>query len=203
VLSTLCIDRSVPIWGRPEDGNASDKTLNTTVLSAIATSLARHGVAPGAYISVADAALVNEDNLAALGSNTLFISRLPATDTECERVIQEAVARDCWEDIGILATTKATKQRPATFYKAYEGEVALDGETYRAIVVHSTAQAKRRLQRLARAVHASAEELQVVVRDEEQQEYCCHADAEVAAARLRASQPPDHDLVVTVEERPK
>jgi hypothetical protein len=31
VLSTLCIDRTVPIWGQPEDGHASDKTLNTTL----------------------------------------------------------------------------------------------------------------------------------------------------------------------------
>jgi hypothetical protein len=23
VLSTLCVDRAVPIWGKPEDGNAS------------------------------------------------------------------------------------------------------------------------------------------------------------------------------------
>jgi hypothetical protein len=29
VLSTLCTDRAVPIWGKPEDGNASDKTMNT------------------------------------------------------------------------------------------------------------------------------------------------------------------------------
>lgn len=113
VLSLLCVDRTVPIWGKPEDGNASDKTLNTTLLAEIAAFLARHGVAPGAYIYVADAALVPEDNLAALGT-TLFISRFPATYTECERVIQEAVARDCWEDIGILATTQATKRRPAT-----------------------------------------------------------------------------------------
>jgi hypothetical protein len=71
------------------------------------------------------------------------------------------------------------------------------------MVVHSTAQDKRRWQRLAREVHASAEELQVVVRVAEQQEYFCQADAEVAAARLRASQPPYHDVVVTGEERPK
>jgi transposase len=31
VLSTLCVDRAVPIWGKPEDGNASDKTLNTAL----------------------------------------------------------------------------------------------------------------------------------------------------------------------------
>jgi transposase len=66
ILSPLCVDRAVPIWGKPEDGNASDKTLNTTLLSEITQLLARHGVQPGAYIYIADAALVTEDNLAAL-----------------------------------------------------------------------------------------------------------------------------------------
>ena len=74
VFATLCVDRAVPIWGTPEDGNASDKIVNNTLLSDIATFLAKHGVAPGAYIYVADAALVTEDNLAALG-DTLFITR--------------------------------------------------------------------------------------------------------------------------------
>ena len=67
VFSTLCVDRAVPLWGKPEDGNASDKTINNTLLSTIATFLGQHGVAPGAYIYVADAALVTADNLAALG----------------------------------------------------------------------------------------------------------------------------------------
>jgi hypothetical protein len=158
-------------------------------------------VAPGAYIDVADAALVTEDHLAALG-HTLCLSRLPATYTACERVIQEAVARDGWEDIGILATTRATQHRPATCDRAYEGEVALSGQTDRAMVVYATAQDKRRLPRLARAVHASAEGLQAVVRVAETSESVCHADAAVAAARLRASQTPDHDVVVRVDERP-
>jgi transposase len=78
VFSTLCVDRAVPLWGTSEEGNASDKTINNTLLSDIATFLAKHGVAPGAYIYVADAALVTEDHLAARG-DTLFISRLPAT----------------------------------------------------------------------------------------------------------------------------
>src|SRR5215831_1629416 len=66
VLSTLCVERAVPIWGKPEDGNASDKTLNATLLSAITQLLARYGVQPGANIYIADAALVTADNLAAL-----------------------------------------------------------------------------------------------------------------------------------------
>src|SRR5919199_5083433 len=43
VLSTLCVDRAVPIWGKPEDGHASDKSLNTTLLSEIAQLLAHQG----------------------------------------------------------------------------------------------------------------------------------------------------------------
>jgi hypothetical protein len=31
VLSRRCVDRTGPMWGTPEDGNASDKTLHTTV----------------------------------------------------------------------------------------------------------------------------------------------------------------------------
>src|SRR6266700_5296143 len=110
VFSTLCVDRAVPIWGTPEDGHASDKTVHNTLLSNIATFLAQHGVAPGASISVADAALVTEENLAALG-DTLFISRLPATYNECGRLITEAVAHNAWAEVGVLAHTKPTKHR--------------------------------------------------------------------------------------------
>ena len=70
-------------------------------------SWGKHGVAPGAYIYVADAALVTEDNLAALG-DTLFITRLPATYNECGRLIAEAVAHNTWEEVGVLAHTKPT-----------------------------------------------------------------------------------------------
>ena len=66
VLSSLCVERAVPIWGKPEDGNASEKTLNATLLSEITQRLACYGVQPGAYIYIADAALVTDDNLAAL-----------------------------------------------------------------------------------------------------------------------------------------
>src|SRR5215510_2538164 len=201
VFSTLCVDRAVPLWGKPEDGNASDKTVNNTLLSNIASFLAQHGVAPGAYIYVADAALVTEENLAALG-DTLFITRLPATYNECGRLIAEAVAHNTWEEIGVLAHTKPTKQRPVTSYKAYEGQVTLYGTSYRAVVVHSSAQDKRRQQRLARDIQAAQSTLQTAAQTAEQQEYFCRADAEAAAARLRAMPAVYHRLEVTVEERP-
>ena len=201
VFATLCVDRAVPIWGTPEDGNASDKTVNNTLLSNIATFLGKHGVAPGAYIYVADAALVTAENLAALG-DTLFITRLPATYNECGRLIAAAVAHNAWEDVGVLAHTKPTKHRPATSYKVSEGEVTLYGTVYRAVVIHSSAQDKRRQQRLARDIQTSYSTMQTTVRTAEQQEYFCRADADTAAAQLRAVHTPYHLVDVTVEERP-
>jgi hypothetical protein len=78
VFSTLCVDRAVPLWGKPHDGQASETTVPHPLWSAMATVLAQHGGAPGASIDVADAALVTEANRAALG-DPLFISRVPAT----------------------------------------------------------------------------------------------------------------------------
>jgi transposase len=202
ILSTLCVDRAVPIWGKLEDGNASDKTLNTTLLSEIAQLLAGHGVAPGAYIYIADAALVTEDNLAAL-RDTFFITRLPATYSECERVIGEAVARNQWEEVGVLAQTPSTKHRPGTFYKVAENVVTLYGKTYRAVVVHSSSQDQRRQKHLARELQASAATLEGLVRAAAQQEYFCSADAEAAAAKLRALQSAYHRVEVVVEEHPR
>jgi transposase len=153
VLSTLCVDRAVPIWGKPEDGNASDKTLNTTLLSEIAQLLAQYGVQPGASIYIADAALVTEDSLAAL-RDTLFITRLPATYSACGQVIAEAVAGNDWEVVGVLAQTPPTKHRPGTFYKVAKASVTLYGKAYRAVVVHSSSQEQRRQQHLEREIRA-------------------------------------------------
>jgi transposase len=113
VFSTLCVDRAVPLWGKPHDGNASAKTVHNPLLSDIATFLAQHGVAPGAYMYVADAALGTEENLTALG-DTLFITRLPATDNECGRLIAEAVAHNTWTALGVIAHPPPTPHRPGT-----------------------------------------------------------------------------------------
>lgn len=202
VLSTLCVDRAVPIWGKPEDGNASDKTLNTPLLSEIAQLLADHGVQPGAYIYIADSALVTEDNLMAL-RDTWFITRLPATYSECGRVIEEVVARNQWEEVGVLAQTQPTRHRPGTVYKVAEGSVTLYGKPYRAVVVHSSSQAQRRQQHLERELQASVATLEATAREAARQEYFCHADAEAAAAKLRALQSAYHRVEVAVKEHPK
>ncbi len=202
VLSMLCVDRAVPIWGKAGDGHASDKALNTSLLSEIAQLLAQHGVAPGAYIYIADAALVTEDNLAALG-DTLFVTRLPATYSECGRVIAEAVARTQWEEVGVLAQTQPTKHRPGTFYKVAEDVVTLYGKTYRAVVVHSSSHDQRRQKRLEREVHEASTTLETTMHTAAQQVYFCRADAATAAAQLRALPSAYHQIEVEVEERPQ
>src|SRR5262252_7976633 len=202
ILSTLCVDRAVPIWGKPEDGNASDKTLNTNLLSELARLLADYGVQPGAYISIADSALVTEDNLTAL-RDTYFITRLPATYSECGRLIEETVARNHWEEVGVLAQTQPTKHRPGTSYKVAEGDVTLYGKTYRAMVVHSSSQDQQRQKRLERELQASCATLEATVREAARQEYFCRADAEAAAIKLRALQSAYHGVTVDVEEHHK
>ncbi len=69
-------------------------------------------------------------------------------------------------------------------------------------MLHSSAQDKRRQQRLERALQASYTTVQTAVRTAEQQEYFCRADAETAAAQLRAVHAAYHQVDVTVEERP-
>ncbi len=142
VLSTLCVDRAVPMWGKPEDGDTSDKTLKRTRVTEIAQMLARYGVQPGAYIDIADSALVTADYLAALGE-TLFMACLPATYSACERVIGEAVAHNQWAKVAHIARTTPTKHRPMASYKVSEGAVTRYGQPYQAVVVHSSSQDQR------------------------------------------------------------
>jgi transposase len=202
VLSTLGVARAVPIWGKIDDGKASDKTLNTTLLSEIAQILARQGVAAGASIDIADAALVTEDNLAVLG-DTLCITRLPATYSACGRSMAAAVADNQWEEVGVLAQTPPTKHRPGTSDTVAESNVTLSGKAYRAVVVHSNSPEQRPQKHLARALQASSATLEATMREVAQQEYCCQAAAEAAATKARALQSTYHRAEVIVAERPK
>lgn len=142
----FCVDRDVPIIGATRDGNASDKTLNNELLGGICRHMARHGIDPGAFISVADSALITHDNLKRAKENGIhFLSRLPATFNECARVIDQAVAADSWTDVAALAQSPATGKRPAARYRIFEAPVTLYmAPPSGAIVVHSSAHDKRR-----------------------------------------------------------
>ena len=203
VLSLLCVEGNVPILGKIEDGNASDKAINHRLLSEISGHMHKYGVEADAFVYIADSAMVTDANLAQLGERTLFISRLPATYNEHERVILAALEADDWQTVGPIAQTAPTKNRPGASYRLHEGSVTIDGKAYRAVVVHSSAHDRRRLKRLEREIEASRTEIVQVAKEAEKQTFFCRPDAEAAAAQGRTLSTAYHLLEVWVEECPR
>ena len=183
IVSLLCVEGNIPIFCKHEDGAASDKTINNKLLTDISSHMARHGLGEGAFVYIADSALITGPNLEKM-ENTLFISRLPANFLECGRVIREAVEVDQWIDIGTLNESIASAKRPAAHYKAYESTVSIEGKAYRAVVLHSSAHDKRRHKRIDRAVERERKELEKLARDVRANPFYCRPDAEKEADRL-------------------
>jgi len=186
LISMLCVDRNIPILGSTEDGNASDKTLNNELLGGISKHMAKHGIKQGAFVYVADAAFVTPDNLEQSKEKKVkFLTRLPATYKECSRAISDAVTADNWTDFGKLNQTPATGKRPAAYYRGFETSVELYGETYRAIVVHSSAHDKRRHKRIDRLIQQKRKEIEKNCKKINSGPFYCQADAEAAADKIR------------------
>lgn len=200
LLQTLCVDRNIPIMGGAEDGNASDKAINNKTLTGISKHMARHGLKEGAFIYIADSAMVTPDNLQAVGNN-LFITRLPFTYNECGRAIKDAVALNQWEDIGTIAITKPTKNRPNAHYKVMEEEVILYEKNYRAIVVHSSAHDKRREKKLKREIEKSVKTIQEQIKPVTKVEYYCRADAETAVTEIIKKESFLHKIKAEITEK--
>jgi transposase len=200
LIKMLCVERNIPILGSCEDGNMSDKTVNNALLTRISSYMARHGLSPGAFLYIADSAMVTEDNLKVIGDN-LFISRLPFSYNEACRVVTEAVTQGSWEQIGTLNQTPATTKRPATHYSIAEKTVTLYGKAYRAVVVHSTAHNKRRLKRIKREIRQSETSLRKFIAEETKREFFCLPDAEAAALRLQHAGSFLHRIETTLSEK--
>lgn len=202
VISLLCTGGNVPIFSRLEDGNASDKKLNNTLLTNISKKLADVGIDPANSIYIADSALLTEDNLRLMGDETLFITRLPATFGEHQRLIEEAVQSESWQDYGILAATEPTKNRPGVHYRGHETTVSLYEKTLRAVVVHSSAHDRRRQKRLDREVIQEQATWSKKLAQLDKTLYFCEADAQAAMARLQEETLRFHDIEFLAEERP-
>ena len=202
LISMLCVDRNIPILGTTEDGNASDKTLNNELLGGVSRHMARHGLKPGAFVYVADSALVTPDNLEkAKDRNVKFLTRLPATYKACGRAISEAVFADDWIDIGELNQTPSTTKRPAAVYRGFETTVELYDEAYRAIVVHSSAHDKRRHKRIDRLLAQKRKDLETHCKKINSGPFYCRADAEAAARKiLKTAANSYHELTYAIRE---
>ena len=203
LVSMLCVDRNVPVFGKTEDGNGSDKTINNEILTSISKRMASHGLQPGAFIYIADSAVVTQKNLLAIGDSILFISRLPASYKECLRVIEDAIEKDQWQNLGILSDTKATVKRPAAHYKAYESEVELHGKKYRAVVIHSSAHDKRRQKRIDRELKADRKALEDQCKQIYKKDFFCLTDVQAAQEELSKTKCKYYVLNTQIEQRPR
>jgi len=201
LIKMLCVNGNIPILGGCEDGNTSDKPINNTLLTRLSRCMAKYGLKPGAFLYIADCAMVTEDNLQVIGAN-LFVTRLPFTYNEACRVVSEAIAEDEWERIGLLNQTPATVKRPAARYSITEKKVTLYGQEYRAVVVHSTAHDKRRLKRINREIQQSEKKLRKGLCDELKREYFCRSDAEVTASNLMETHTNElHQIEISVTDK--
>ncbi len=179
----LCVDRGVPIFGRTLDGNSSDKTSNNRILSRIGAIMAAHGLGPGAFVYVADSAMVTKNNLEAM-EHTRFISRLPATYAACDKAIADAIDSGSWIDLGSMTEHPVPRSRPCAVYTACESSVVLYENQYRAVVVHSSSHDKRRQKKLDKHIVDSASSIKAEL-GRLQTMYFCEADAQAASAQAK------------------
>lgn len=200
VLSLLCVDGDVPIVGKLEDGNSSDKKINHQVLSEVSRHMKAHGVEDKAFIYIADAAMVTQENLEQAGP---FITRLPATYNECERAILSAIDADQWDEVGRIALTAPSANRPGATYRVHEQTVTLYDQQYRAVVVHSSAHDRRRQKRLERELAASLKAIKAMEKAHLKKQFFCRADAEAAAVEVMAQETAYHQLKLSVVEIPR
>ena len=191
----LCVERGIPIFGRTLDGNSSDKNSNNVILTRISSIMAKHGLGPGAFVYVADSAMVTRKNLEEIGK-TRFVSRLPATFKACEQAIRQAVHADTWTALGRLAENPGSSRRPSAQYKAFETTVQLYGKTYRAVVVHSDSHDKRRQKKLAKELDKSKADLKKQLK-KLTTIYHCQADAEKAVEHAAKLSAPFHHVKAT------
>ncbi len=203
LISLLCVERNITLVGETESGNESDKNINNKVLSSVSSHLAKCGIEEGAFIYIADSARVTEENLAKTDASILFKSRLPGPYNECGRAITEAIEKDEWEEVGVLAETKPTKNRPAAFYKASESTVELYGKKYRAVVVHSSSHDKRRQKRTDRTLTTDMKDVESRIKAVSKKEFHCLADAEKAKAELAEKKNKYYRIDARVEKIPK
>ena len=202
MISLLCVDRTVPVFAKTQDGNGSDKTINNVILSNISKHMAQNGIEPGGFVYIADSAMVTAKNLSVIGDQVLFISRLPATFKACPEAITAAVDADRWQDLGVLSVTRPTKKRPAAHYKAYETQVVIKNKPYRAVVIHSSAHDKRRQKRIERQLATERKVLERHCKDVSKKLFYCEADASAAARALTELSLKYYQVAVEIEQRP-
>jgi transposase len=201
LTNLICVEKNIPIFYTQENGNESDKTINNKTLTELSGILARHGIQDDAFIYVADSAMVTKENLA-LQKGKLFITRLPNMYGASARVIQAAIEKNDWQDIGKISEQPDTKNRKAALYRFQENTISLYGEDYRVVVVHSSAHHSRTEKRLEKNIETDLQKYRKLIQSETADYYACHADAELAIKEIKLLKSDFHFVDVTIIEKP-
>jgi transposase len=184
MFSLLCVEGNIPLAGKVQDGNAADTDLNNEELERISELIKRTKTKREDFLYIADSKVVTNPNLKLLADNP-FVSRLPASFKAHNEVIDLALAKNDWDEIGTLNRTPQSKNRPAAHYRISEQPIELYGRSYRAIVVHSTSKDKRRLKRIERELKEAKQEVQKACATLSKQRWQCRADAEAALSKIQ------------------
>ena len=183
----------LPAFGQVLDGNQNDGKWYPTVIDKLRSLMSPEKLSD--VIFVADAALVNENNLKAMaaGSGIKFISRLPETFKLASEL--KAFARHgAWSTIGTF-----NEQREAAVYRSQSFVRTLYGQPYRFIVVHSSALGSRKENTLSKRWETAKLELEHAISVLAKQPFACQADAETAMADFIKQQKVPFGLAGTVE----
>jgi len=203
MVSMLCVEGNIPISGKMQDGNSGDEKLNNEELQRITRLLKPLGENIGDCIYVADCKLITTDNLKRL-LDILFISRLPATFKEHDRVIGQAIDADQWEKLGVLAETPSPSiNRQRSSYKAHESQITIEEVDYRAIVIQTDELDKRRTKAIERKRLKGITLTKKAIKAAEKTTYHCPHDAAKALETITRKNKNSHwHITGTVEQTP-
>ena len=173
----------VPLMGRVEDGNRSDKRLNGEQIARVVAAFRPEALQDLVYI--ADAALVTGPHREAWhAAGTAWLSRLPDTFGAAATAKAAAWAADTWTALGRVAA------RPqAAEYWAAEHTATIRDRTYRLVVYRSSSLDQRKAKAFDRElarVRTAADRAAATLAA---QPFPRVADAEAAAAAFRATAP--------------
>ena len=202
MVSMLCVEGNIPISGKMQNGNSSDENLNNQELQRIAKLLEPLGQNITTLTYIADCKLITAENLQLL-DDLRFISRLPATYKEHDRVIDQAIDAGDWEELGILAETPSPSlKRQRASYKAQESQVTIQGKDYRALVIQTDHLDKRRSHSIERKRLKQKALIEKTIKTAEKTHYHCAHDAAKALAPLTHQDPNSYwHITGTVEQK--
>ena len=167
MIGLMVNSEGIPVYGKPLNGNTSDKSWNNELFQEFRDSLKNYMNS----IIVADSQAITAENLKLL-KGMKFISRFPETFNFCAELKRRAWQENHWTEAGQLALAK----KSAT-YQVQEFSDQIDDETYRFVVVHSSSLDKAKEKSVQREIRHELETLEKGVSRLTKIQFACEPDA--------------------------